>query len=203
MKLEDKGLRNVLDIDETSKLNVNPVILFDGDDNTFTIGKNCSIEGVHFYFKGNGHTLILKDRVGLHGGAIIFENDGNLCQIGSGTNIYAGFQIAISEPKRKVIIGNNCLFSWSVRMRTTDSHSIWDLTTKERINRGKDIIIDDRVWLGEALQILKGAHIQSDSVVGTGAVVTGKTFPPNSIIAGNPAKVIKSNIYWKVAREDI
>lgn len=40
-------------------------------------------------------------------------------------------------------------------------------------------------------------------MIGAGSIVTGKTFPAQSVIAGNPAKVVKSGIYWKEAREDV
>lgn len=202
MNINDKGLRNKINIDPSAKIDASTYISFTGNDNTFTIGMGCILEGAEFYFQGNGHTAILGNNVEMHKGCMAFENDDNIFQVGDRTKIFGGYQIAVGEPKRKIIIGSDCLCSWSVRMRTTDSHSIWDLTTNQRINKGKSIIIGDRVWMGEAIQILKGTCIQNDSVVGTGSIVTGKTFPPNSIIAGNPAKVVKSNIYWKVLRED-
>lgn len=202
MKIVDRGLNNRLDIDSTAKIDESVSIYFTGNDNSLTIGKNSILSGVDFHFQGSRHTAVIGSRVEMYRGEMAFENDDCFFQVGDASQIHRGFQIAVAEPRRKVLIGAGCLFSWSVRMRTTDSHSIWDLKTNERINRGRDIILGDNVWVGEAVQILKGSHIQHDSVVGAGSVVTGKTFPPNVVIAGNPAKVVKSGIYWKILRED-
>jgi len=75
-------------------------------------------------------------------------------------------------------------------------HPIFDLSTKERINRAADVSIGDHVWLGQDAYIGKGAVVGSGSVVGANSVVT-KTVPENSVCAGNPARVIKTNIYWE------
>lgn len=54
----------------------------------------------------------------------------------------------------------------------------------------KEIIIEDDVWIGANSVILQGVHIGTHSVVAAGAVVT-KDVPPYTVVAGNPAKVIK------------
>ena len=52
------------------------------------------------------------------------------------------------------------------------------------------VIIEDNVWIGQYCTILKGVRIGKGSIVATRAVVT-KDVPPYSIVAGNPAKVVK------------
>ena len=55
----------------------------------------------------------------------------------------------------------------------------------------KKVTIEEDVWIGARAIILPGAKIARGSVVAAGAVVPGKEFPPNAVIGGNPAKVIK------------
>jgi len=53
--------------------------------------------------------------------------------------------------------------------------------------------IEDNVLVGMNATVLNRAHIGKNSIVGAGAVVTeGKKFPPNSLIMGLPAKVVRS-----------
>ena len=56
---------------------------------------------------------------------------------------------------------------------------------------GKPIVIEKNVWIATAATILGGVTVGENSVVGAGAVVT-KDVPPNSFVAGVPAKVIRS-----------
>lgn len=49
--------------------------------------------------------------------------------------------------------------------------------------------IEDNVWIGARATILKGVTLGFNSVIGTGAVVT-KDVPPNTIVAGNPARQV-------------
>jgi maltose O-acetyltransferase len=54
---------------------------------------------------------------------------------------------------------------------------------------GKPVVIEDYVWIGSRAMIMPGVTLAKGTVVGAGSIVT-KTFPPFSIIAGSPAKVI-------------
>ena len=62
------------------------------------------------------------------------------------------------------------------------------------INQGytqsKEVVIKKGAWVGANVTILKGVVIGNNSVVGAGSVVT-KNVPNRSMVAGNPAKVIK------------
>ena len=56
--------------------------------------------------------------------------------------------------------------------------------------------IGNNVFLGVNAIVLMGAHIGNNSIVGAGSVVTGK-FGDNSVIAGNPAKIIRTGVTVK------
>lgn len=53
-----------------------------------------------------------------------------------------------------------------------------------------DVIIEDNVWIGERSTVLKGVTIGCGSIVACDSIVT-KDVPPYTIVAGNPAKVVK------------
>ena len=70
-----------------------------------------------------------------------------------------------------------------------------DVTVEEKFVDGvnvydQPVVIEDDVWVGANVTILKGVTIGHGSVVAAGAVVT-KSCPPYSIIGGVPAKVLR------------
>lgn len=69
-----------------------------------------------------------------------------------------------------------------------DFHDIYD-HYKEGAN--SPVIIGDHVWIATRVIILKGVHIGEGSVVAAGSLVT-RDVPPYSVVAGVPAKVIKT-----------
>lgn len=91
-----------------------------------------------------------------------------------------------------ITIGKNVLFAGYVHI-TDHSHGYEDITKsiKEQplISKGP-VIIEDNCWLGFNSEVLSGVHIGKNSVVAAHAVVT-KDVPPYSIVAGNPAKIVK------------
>ena len=82
-----------------------------------------------------------------------------------------------------------------IDMTISDMHSIVDVVSGQRLNPARDIVLEERVWVGQRAMILKGSHIESGSIVGAGAIVTGR-IPANSLAVGVPAKVIRSGVTW-------
>jgi len=62
---------------------------------------------------------------------------------------------------------------------------------RHKLGEKKEVIIGKNVWIGSKVIILKGARIGDNSVVAAGSVILGKEYPANSIIGGNPARVLK------------
>lgn len=54
----------------------------------------------------------------------------------------------------------------------------------------KKVVIGNNVWIGTGVNIMPGVHIGENAVIAGGAVVT-KDVPANTVIGGNPAKVIR------------
>lgn len=145
-------------------------IYFFGNDNFVTIGKNCNGK-LEFRFNG----------------------DGKFGQVGS--NINSCDFIARLE-NSNLIIGNNCLFSNTIKL-WTDGHSVIDNTTKELLNsQTATIKIGDHVWIGENVTMLKKTNIPSNCIIGHSSVVTKGFTEENCVYAGNPAKLVKQGINW-------
>ncbi len=101
--------------------------------------------------------------------------------------------------KSKVHIGKECMIA-ETAIRGTDFHTIIDIEKGNIVNIPRDVLsIGDRVWIAENCRILKNACISEGSIVGASSVVCGKFTEPNCIIAGNPAKVIKTGFTWNRA----
>lgn len=91
-----------------------------------------------------------------------------------------------------ITIGKNVLFAGYVHV-TDHSHGYEDVTkpiSKQPLTSNGPVVIEDNCWLGFNSEILSGVHIGRNSVVAAHAVVT-KDVPPYSIVAGNPAKIVK------------
>ncbi len=119
-------------------------------------------------------------------GAVINANSGAKISIGEGSYLNDGSQIYASQEIR---IGKNCSISWNVTLIDDDGHSVGPGSTSQAI------IIEDRVWIGCNVTILKGVTIGEGSIIAAGSVVTS-SFPAKSLIGGVPAKLIRSDASW-------
>lgn len=137
----------------------------------------------------------------MNSGDLYIEDSNGRITVGEHTTFSGETHLACIEGKA-IVIGKRCLFSSNITLRTGDSHSILNLDGK-RINPSQDICIADRVWVGNSVRILKGVSIAEDSIIGTGAIVTKPYEQSNVILGGNPAKIIKEKIQWKIERIEI
>ncbi|MEW6088693.1 MAG: DapH/DapD/GlmU-related protein [bacterium] len=166
-----------------------------GNNNKIIIGPGCYLNNVRFYIKGSGHNIDISENCWFKRRASIDFEDEN-CTLFIGKNsVLEEANIAVVEPGMKVIIGEDCMFGQHIYIRTTDSHSIISQESGKRINFAKNIEIEDHVWICDHCIILKGVHIGKNSIIGAGSVVT-KSCGPGVILAGNPAKVVKTGVSW-------
>jgi acetyltransferase-like isoleucine patch superfamily enzyme len=91
---------------------------------------------------------------------------------------------------RRVVIGDGSALAWDCLLMDTDHH---DVNAKPRT---AEIVIGEAVWVGCRATILKGVHIGAGSVVGANSCVTRSFAEPTSLIAGNPACLIRTGVSW-------
>jgi len=159
-----------------------------------TVLRNCKI-----IITGDNNKLIIHSNVKMINCNIYLTESQNTVEIGSGTK-FAGAADIVAGECSKVTIGEECLFSKEITIRSYDSHPIYDMEG-DRVNRSKNVNIGNRVWVTQDVKILKGSYIDDGCVLATGTIIT-KNFSgiKESIIAGAPAKVIKDNIRWTSER---
>jgi maltose O-acetyltransferase len=105
-----------------------------------------------------------------------------------GDNFYANFDCVILDVC-EVRIGINCFMAPGVHIYTA-THPVHPQERCAGTEYGKPVTIGDNVWLGGRCVIVPGVTIGDNVVVAAGAVVV-KDVPPNTVVGGNPARVIK------------
>ena len=131
--------------------------------NSFSLGKNSTIEDYTVVNNGMGEVRI-------------------------GDGVRVGLSNVIIGP---VTIGNNIILAQHVVISGLN-HGYENIQTPIRFQQCTtgEVIIEDDCWIGANAVITAGIRIGKHSIVAAGSVVT-KNIPPYSIVAGNPAKIIK------------
>lgn len=135
---------------------------------------------------GDGSKIMLRGNQKLLSGHQIDIGPGAEISFGGG---YINHDARISCYHR-VVIGRGTIIGEDVCIMDSDSH-----TLKGSTGHG-EVVIGSHGWIGARVTILKNTFLGDGAVVAAGAVVAG-SFPPKSLIAGVPAKVIRSEVEWE------
>ena len=112
-------------------------------------------------------------------------------------NIHIGSNCAINHGvfilgRDEILIGNNVILSARCMLLDAgfDVDKYMNQDTPEYKYKKSFIHIDDNVWIGAGATVLPRVTLGRNSIIAAGAVVT-KNVPPYTVVAGNPAKVIR------------
>ena len=145
-------------------------------DTALRIGSHCTMDGVHFAIGREGRVKI--------GDYCYFTNAVLLCE-------------------RELRIGNYVVIGWNTAIADTDFHPV---APAERIADAiacsplgkahkrpeipcRAVVIEDDVWIGPSVTILKGVRIGAGAFVEAGTVVT-RDVPSRMRVLGNPAQIV-------------
>ena len=146
------------------------IIVFRNPESVIQIGDYCIFNSSSkLNFRGINHPCILQTGT-KHAKIIIGDHVG-----------MSGCSIVCND---SVIIGNNVLFGANCQIGDRDGHQ------DRYASKPAPIIIEDGVWLGMNVTVLKGVTIGKNTIIGANSLVT-KDIPANCIAAGSPCKVIK------------
>lgn len=168
-------------LEKTAKIILNGILKFSDND---IIGSNRQSN----LRMDENSILEIRNNFSIYYGADIILFKGAKLNLGSGF-FNSNIKIRCHE---RIEIGENVAISHDVTIMDSDAHEgLW-----EGYEKTKPIKIGNHVWIGTRVTILKGVTIGDNAIIAAGSVVT-KDVPNNTIVAGVPAKVIKTDINWK------
>lgn len=92
-----------------------------------------------------------------------------------------------------ITMGNDVYISENVTLRDSDNHAI----SGSKKNQSAPITIGNKVLIGINSTILKGVTIGDGAVIGANSLVN-KAVPPNTMVGGVPAKILRENVTWNM-----
>ncbi len=107
--------------------------------------------------------------------------------IGAGTHFSNNVQVIAAS---SVTIGKMCLIGDGTLIFDSDFHNMSIEGRHHQAGATEPVVLEDNVFIGSRVVILKGVTIGKDSVIGAGSVVVS-SIPSGVVAAGNPAKVIR------------
>lgn len=172
---------------------LNSSIRFKGTGNLLFVEDGAKIKDTKLLFAGNNSVIYLGRSAWPYQLEADLHHD-NVLHFGRDNSFSGQTRIILSEQKH-LFVGDDNMLSYDVLFRNADPHLIYDMETKKRLNPSQSIFIGDHVWIGQEVKFLKGTKIGSGAIAAGFAVLT-KKFPSNASVGGNPAKVLKRNLFW-------
>lgn len=189
------------------------------NDREYVMPRFLKINGIAVKIKGNNNTIKIEFPIyGLTNNHFIIIGDNSIISIKKSQNIInnltiqfhigknravlidenfsvGGLFLCLEDDDSSICIGKDCMFSHDLFIRESDGHSIIDYSGNLK-NKASKMVIGNHVWIGAWARLCKDVYIPDGCIIGMGSIVTKKFTKKNSIIAGNPAKVVKEDVKW-------
>ena len=167
------------EIDKTAKIFWSANLLnAQGKPELITIGPRTMVRGEIFVFA--------------HGGCVTIGSD---CYIGENSRIWSGGAVTIGDHvlvSHNVSIMDNLTHPIDAHARRAQVRAIYQSGHPAQIDLDdQPVTIADDAWIGAHAIVLRGVTVGKGAIVAAGAVVT-KDVPPYTVVAGNPARVIRT-----------
>jgi acetyltransferase-like isoleucine patch superfamily enzyme len=158
------------------------------------------ILGISTRHAGTPGTLRMRSnaRLTVHGNAEIFRGTtvliGDNAHLEIGDKSYINFNSTVTCFEH-VSVGSGCAISWNTNMFDGNAHEL--VVNGVSRPRTQPIVIGDEVWIGAGATIMSGVTIGDGAVVAAASVVTTDV-PSAAVAAGNPARVVRENVSWRM-----
>lgn len=172
-----------------AKLKIN---LIKADNNIVVVSPEARCAGI-IEFVGSGH-LFVCGHTGVINIAATFRTDRCALFIGARCT-GASVNFWVEGPDLAIQIGDDCMFSWNIYVRTSDGHGVVDLRERKKVNHHAAVIIGPHVWVGQDAVISKGVNVGGGSIISAKSVVT-KSVADCVSVAGIPAKIVRDAVSW-------
>ncbi len=96
----------------------------------------------------------------------------------------------------RTVIGKNVLIGYDCLLLDYDAHSIYDVNSNMRVNNKSGIVLGDNIWIGAYSKIITGTVIKDNTVIALGSLSCKEQIEENVLLAGQPASVVKRNVYF-------
>lgn len=192
IKIVDNGILNQVTVNKMGHESQDSSISISGSNNKVIIESRCSFKNFRLVVRGHGNTIKIKRGAWFLGGVISVANN---CTLTIGERSSFGQRLEMTIDCASVTIGDDCLMSAGLNIRTTDTHGIYSLVDGKVINKPKDIEIGDYVWIGRDATILKDAKISPCNIIEAQSLFTG-TSQPFELWGGMPAQKLREDVMW-------
>ena len=165
-----------------------------GEGNFIVLAPNVRLSKVTITLRGSGNLVYVGPDTRLTNVVIKTVGEDNTIAVGGDVTFESG-TLLCERRGRSLVLGDDCMVSNGVVVRTSDHHGIFERGTGKRLNASADVVVGAHVWLGNGCRINKGTRVGTGTVIGQMAIASGD-LDAHCIYAGVPARKLREDVVW-------